>query len=294
MVYRLPYWARGGVLLAALWLVGCGAISTPESTSNEAVSEAMTAENSAAPARQDQTAEVAADTSALPERQPQLVKQANMSLRLADVEAGIDAIYDLAVQQQGDILNLRDQQPDTGQPRQVSLRLRIPQSALEATLDALRQLGEVQQQQVTVTDVSNQLVDLQARLRNLRKSEETLLTLMERSGSVADVLQVAQELSNVRETIERLEAQRQQLNTQVTYATVQVQLEATVTPVPTNPPLAETLTNTWQQATHSVSDLSTGVLRLSLWLIAYSPYWALVLAAAWGYRRWQRQAQSSS
>jgi len=293
MIARLPYLARGGLLLAALWLVGCGAISTSESTNNEALSEAMTAENSAAPAPQEQAFEVTADASALPERQPQLVKQANMSLRLADVEAGIEAIYDLAAQQQGDILNLQDQQPDTGQPRRVSLRLRVPESALEATLEALRQLGEVQQQQVTVTDVSNQLVDLQARLRNLRKSEETLLTLMERSGSIADVLQVAQELSNVRDTIERLEAQQQQLNTQVTYATVQVQLDATVTPVPTSPPLAETLTNTWQQATHSVRALSTGALRLSLWLIAYSPYWALVLAAAWTYHRWQRQAQSS-
>lgn len=67
-------------------------------------------------------------------------------------------------------------------------------------------MGTVENQMITAEDVSDQLVDVQARLRNLRKSEEMVLKIMERSGSVGDVLKAANELSTIRESIERIDA----------------------------------------------------------------------------------------
>jgi hypothetical protein len=68
-------------------------------------------------------------------------------------------------------------------------------------------LGTVENRNITAADVGDRLVDFQARLTNLQKTEANLQKIMARAGSVRDVLSFAQELSNVRETIEQIDAQ---------------------------------------------------------------------------------------
>ena len=121
----------------------------------------------------------------------------------------------------GDLLRLDDAIPtDPTQRHTATLELRVPQAKLDLTLDQIAALGTVQSRSVSAEDVSNQLVDFKARLRNLRKSEDVVRGIMERSGSVGDVLKVSQELSNIRNAIEQIDAQLQQLQTQVAYATI--------------------------------------------------------------------------
>jgi hypothetical protein len=147
---------------------------------------------------------------------------------------------------------------------------------LEESLDDLRGLGEVKQQSISAEDVSTQLVDLQARLRNLRKSEEALLEIMERSGSISDVLAVNQQLSSVREQIERHDAQVKTLENQIAYSTVSLTLSSPRTLVPQDT-IAETLTQTWPSATGSVRKLSVGMLKLLIWSLVFSPYLGVLL-----------------
>jgi DNA repair ATPase RecN len=87
------------------------------------------------------------------------------------------------------------------------MKIRIAQDKLETILDALAKLGTVQRRNLSAEDVTNQLVDIQARLRNLQQMEASLLQIMKRSGSVGDVPKVAKELSDVRESIEQIDAQ---------------------------------------------------------------------------------------
>lgn len=219
---------------------------------------------------------------------PQLVKQANLVLLLTDVDKGLDQVQTIVQQAQGDVLNLQDQRSSEGATQQVTLTLRVPQAKLETVLDSLRPLGTVQQQSLSAEDVSSQLVDLDARIKNLRQSEAALLKIMERSGEVSQVLEVARELSSVRESIERMAAQQQKLKRQVAYSQIYLTLQSPVTQAPPLRPVGETLGNTWDAATQSVKAFTIGGLKLGLWLLAYSPYWALLAAAGYGgYRLWQ-------
>ncbi|GAC1478319.1 MAG: hypothetical protein NVS2B14_19540 [Chamaesiphon sp.] len=161
------------------------------------------------------------------------------------------------------------------------MQMRIPQANLESTLDALNQLGTVEHRTLTAEDVTNQLVDYEARLRNLRKQESTLLKIMERSGSIPDVLRVAQELSNVRQSIEEIDAQLKSLQNQVAYSTIALELEATVASTPPEQPLGLQLQETWNQSTHSVSEFTVNLIRLSIQFAVWSPYLLLLFGAAW-------------
>lgn len=225
-----------------------------------------------------------------PKSAPQLIKQVELTLILDNIDGGIATLSQLTRQLQGDVLALQDWQPQQNNtPRQVTFTLRVPQQNLDKALEQIRLLGDVQQQSITATDVSDQLVDLTARLRNLRQSETALLKIMERSGKISEVLEVSRELSSVRESIERIDAQQQQLKRQVAYSTINLTLTSAIAVSPNPRPLAETLGSSWQSATHSVGTLTVGLLKVSLWLLAYSPYLAVVAAIAFLGYRWQRQ-----
>jgi hypothetical protein len=226
---------------------------------------------------------------------PQLVKTATMQVMVEDMEASLEQAIAIAQQQQGDILNLQDNAADGFGSRPTAyIQMRVPQERLDATLDALAELGTVQSRSLRAEDVSNQLVDFQARLRNLRRTEETLLEIMERSGEVGDVLQVAQELSNVRSTIEQIDAQLQDLQTRVAYSTINLDLEAAVAGTPPDRALGSQLRNTWQGATQSLGDVLVGLLQLGIWLVVYSPFWltAIAIIAVFQQQRQRRARQA--
>ena len=221
-----------------------------------------------------------------PAAAPQLVKTASMELVVASVEESIKQITSTVRQQKGDILSLEDSQANPRDRHRATLQLRIPQEKLEATLETLAKLGTVQNRNLSSEDVSNQLVDSAARLKNLRKTEAALLEIMNRSGSVADILKVAQEVSTVRQSIEQIDAQLQNLQNQVAYSKVTINLQALATGSSATPALGLQLQETWQQATSSLGRLTTSLLKLLLWLLVYSPYWALIFLTIYGYKHW--------
>ncbi|HEY9875543.1 MAG TPA: DUF4349 domain-containing protein, partial [Candidatus Obscuribacterales bacterium] len=195
----------GGMLLTSCSsdVGGDQAPSTESMQMPQAMMEAPAAGNTSAinakPSAPTQPAQADAQ---VPKATPQLVKKAEIALRVNSIDQTFRAVAKIVKQQQGDLLGLQDQKPvEESARRTASMQMRVPQNSLETTLDTLAQLGTVQRRSLTAEDVTTQLVDGEARLRNLRRQESTLQKIMDRSGSIPDVLRVAQELSNVRETI---------------------------------------------------------------------------------------------
>ncbi|MGF1523534.1 MAG: DUF4349 domain-containing protein [Leptolyngbyaceae cyanobacterium] len=282
-------WLVGAVSLAALVSCGSAPLDTAESASESLLSPAADTVASPSNAAGEPNTSTAEGT----QPRPQLIKNASLQVELADVNTALQSISTILKQHQGDLLELSDQDNSANAPRQVLVKLRVPQASLEAVLQDLQALGTVQEQSITAEDVSTQLVDLQARLRNLRKSEEVLLGIMERSGEIADVLEVTRELSTVRESIERADAHFKNLQSQVAYSTVSLTLISTTQPTPTAAPISETLSSTWQAASTSMRAVSVGLLQILMWLLVYSPYIGILLLMGWvGHRYWHRQRTS--
>ncbi|MEH2072298.1 MAG: DUF4349 domain-containing protein [Nostoc sp.] len=252
--------------------------SAPQIAANRAVNQLSARESSLS-----QKAEAA------PRSRPQLIKKAAISLRVNSVDRTIDAVSQIINQQQGDLIGLKQQQPKNDNPRYTAtIELRIPENQLELTLEQLAKLGTLESRNITAEDVGDRLVDFQARLSNLQKTEANLQKIMDRAGSVRDVLSVAQELSNVRETIEQINAQLKSLQNQVAYSTITLNLEAAVSSTSPQPALDLQVQETWNNSTHSLSAFSVGLLKLGIWLIVYSPYLLILAAVIYGFNRWQR------
>jgi len=103
--------------------------------------------------------------------------------------------------------------------------LRVPSDRYEAMQDHVRAEGTVVSESTETEDVTDQLVDLEARLTNLRDRRERLRTFYDRANDTEELLSVERELSEVQGEIERLEAQKRSLEQRVAYSTLRVELE---------------------------------------------------------------------
>jgi hypothetical protein len=109
--------------------------------------------------------------------------------------------------------------PDDGQ---VQLVLRLPSDSLDAALDSLGALGKVRSRMVSSDDVTEQVVDLQARVTNLRASRDRLRQLVGQATAVADVVAVERELTRVQGELDALEARLEYLRSSVSLAEITV------------------------------------------------------------------------
>jgi hypothetical protein len=125
-----------------------------------------------------------------------------------------------------------------------SIELRIPAANFGQALESLHELGKVKSESVSGQDVTQEFVDLQARLRNYQAQEVVLLLLMDRSTSVADTLRVQGQLQQVQLEIERLRGRIRYLEDQTDMSTIRVELVETGAA----PAKANAIVRAWRQA----------------------------------------------
>jgi hypothetical protein len=103
--------------------------------------------------------------------------------------------------------------------------LRVPANRLDALMDSVAVLGRVETRTVSATDVTEQVVDAEARLAALRASRDRLRQLLERASTVQDVITVERELARVQGELESLEGRLTALRGQVSMSELSARLD---------------------------------------------------------------------
>jgi hypothetical protein len=116
-------------------------------------------------------------------------------------------------------------QSGRNQLRSATLELKVPASRFDELTAGLEPLGRLQYVNVGAEDVSEEYVDLTARVANSHRLEDRLLELLRtRTGKLQDVLSVERELARVREEIERMEGRLRFLKASAQLSTLSVSL----------------------------------------------------------------------
>lgn len=158
-----------------------------------------------------------------------IVRSGYVALEVSDVEASLKSITEIITANGGYLSG----SSRYGQDDQlyVGANFRVPATNFDSVMSGLRAQGDVLSEDVSSYEVTMQLVDLEARLKNLRASETAFLALLERASSVSDIVVVQAELSRVQSDIEAFEAQRAALADQVEMSSINVTLQLPVSPV---------------------------------------------------------------
>jgi len=156
---------------------------------------------------------------------PRIIRTASLHLVARDFDTARASVERIASGAGGYIgtLTVSGARPSA---RTLTTIVHVPADRLNATVAAFRALGEVVEESQGAQDVTEQLVDLEARLANSRNTEQRMNELLRtRTGRLSDVLEAEREVARVREEIERLDAQRKNLDTRVTYSAINVQID---------------------------------------------------------------------
>jgi hypothetical protein len=109
---------------------------------------------------------------------------------------------------------------------------RIPAARWEEALAGLRGIGlKVLTERSTTDDVTDQVVDLGARIRNLETTEVAVQGIMDRAVDIDDVLKVQAQLTSIRSEIEQLAAQKSNLESKAAFSTLTVVFSLKPTPI---------------------------------------------------------------
>ncbi len=151
-----------------------------------------------------------------------VIKTASVNLRVKSCDQAQTLISALVTRFNGIVINAQVNRP-ADYVKSGTAVFRVPPKDLDAVLAELRKLGEVESENVTGEDVTEQYVDLDARLKNFKAVRDRLLKIMdERAREVKDILEVERELARVGGEIESLEGRLKYLDRQVDLSTVTV------------------------------------------------------------------------
>jgi hypothetical protein len=160
--------------------------------------------------------------SAVPQVGPQIVQTARLRLSIAhgSFDDKVDDVHAIVDSYSGFVVNSTASQGSDKRLVQGSLDLRIPAESYEDALARLRQLGKVEALEESGQDVSQEFVDLNARIRQLRAVEAQLLELLQQADDVPAALAVQNQLSQVQLDLEQARGRLQYLDNRVSYATI--------------------------------------------------------------------------
>jgi uncharacterized protein DUF4349 len=180
-----------------------------------------------------------------------IIRTGQLTIEVGDLDAAV-AQARAKVEAVGGFVSGSDRTSD-GESAAASATFRIPADRWDDALAAVQGLATATRNlHVETAAVTNQVIDLGARITNLRATEAALQKIMEQATKIPDVLDVQSKLTDVRGEIERLAAQKAHLEEQAAFGTLIVTF---VLPVP---PVVEEAKAGWDPAADA--DAATGAL----------------------------------
>ncbi len=118
---------------------------------------------------------------------------------------------------------LVSQKSEQGEMR-ATLTLKIPAKSFKRAMTGLERLGTVNRREVEGEDVTEQYIDVAARLKNKITLRDRLKQLLDKAVTVKDILTIETELNRVQSDIDSMEGRIKSIRGQVEYATVTLSL----------------------------------------------------------------------
>ena len=224
-----------------------------------------------------------------------IIRNAQFFIVSANVPASVDRLTNFVSSSGGFVTNA--DVSNLERSPYATVNFRVPVERFEETRTLIRPLGiKTVSEQVTGQDVTEQYVDTEARLKNLRASEEQFVAIMKQAVKVEEVLQVQQQLERVRGAIEQTQGRLQYFERSAKLATFNVTISADEEDLPIIDPVER-----WRPLAITKAALRSLVKTFQsfgtklIWIIIFIPVWLPVAIIAYLiYRRLHKKTLPSS
>lgn len=215
------------------------------------------------------------DADAAPEikiTERKIIYTSEIRVQVEDLDAAVEKLTSLIEKHKGYVAS----QEIEGQPgwqRTGTWEIRIPVAVFEQFRSDLKQLGYLERDSLNSQDVTEEYVDVERRIANLKRTETRLLEHLDSdTDELKDILEVEKELTRVREQVERFEGRMQLLKNLTSMTTVTLSLIERESYDPSEAPtfatqIGQTFTGSWG----ALLDLCQGVVLFVVGLVPWLP-----------------------
>ncbi|MCX6735894.1 MAG: DUF4349 domain-containing protein [Candidatus Parcubacteria bacterium] len=174
-----------------------------------------------------QTTSVSSGSDVSPIIERKLMQDGSLSLVVRQVEAAVSSLTNVAQNLGGRIDDVQySNAKEFGRKRAV-VTLRVPSVNFDSAMTQAKQIAlAVESENISTRDVTEQFIDMQARLKNLKAEEEQYQQIMQKTTDITDTLEVSQYLFDTRQQIEQLQGQMNYLSRQVDMSVITISLSS--------------------------------------------------------------------
>jgi uncharacterized protein DUF4349 len=158
-----------------------------------------------------------------------IIRNADLTMEVPSTTDAQQKIVSIAESHGGFIVTSEAKQKDSQEPAQrtldIKLVLRVPENQFGAALDQIRGLAKnVTEDKITGQDVTEEFIDLEARIKTQKALEVQFLEIMKQARKVEDALEVQRQIAEVRSDIERLEGRKRFLENRSALSTITISM----------------------------------------------------------------------
>jgi len=262
------------LFMCLLILAGCGAKSGTNTSNPVAAPAAKSSVTPAPAANADLTMQLAAD-------KRKVIETGQVTLESRDLPATEAKVMALLAKRQGKVESSSVSLDNNGR-RNGNYSLRVPSGKLTDFVNELVKIPEVvvRQRNLSSQDVTEEFVDITARLANMQRHENRLREILAKANSVDEILKVEKELSSVRGQIESTTGRLKSLSGKIDMSTLKLRISEVTVITETNffGKLMAMIRDSWVAA----GDV---VLYLVATIIVLSPIAIVVALIVWWWKR---------
>ncbi|EKD63418.1 MAG: hypothetical protein ACD_51C00280G0001 [uncultured bacterium] len=173
--------------------------------------------------------ESAVDVSQIDFTDAMIIKNGSLTMRVDSTNESVSAISDLA-KSLGGYVSYSSTYENYDGSMAGSVEFRVPADKFDDAMTGVKGMADViDAESVDAQDVTEEYIDLEARLENKKALEAQYLEVLNSATNVTDILSVYSYLESVRSEIDSLEGQMQYYENQSSYSTITVYLSENIT-----------------------------------------------------------------
>ena len=218
-----------------------------------------------------------------------IVRNGDISIAVEDITLSKNEITSLATRYGGYVVST--QVWGEGPDMRGWITIRVPDESFEAAMTEISGFAEeIISESTSSRDVTEQYIDLTARLRNAEATEAQYLALLDKTGDVNEILKIYDSLSRVRAEIEQLKGQINYLETITDMSLISISLESSSSGSLVD--LGWDIAEVFKSAVRGIVTFGQWLATGAVWALMFSPLWGTALF--FGIRWWRRRQRGKS
>lgn len=214
----------------------------------------------------------ASGSSEIPENSDEkIIKNGNLSLETLEFDKFISEL-ETSVSTLGGYVESNETYGSVGY-RYANYTVRVPSQSYSTFIKAVGDMGTVISMNESISNVTLQYIDIEARLSALTAERDSFQKLMDRAETIEEILQIQGYLTDVNYKIESYTSQLNSLKNKVSYSTVRLNISEVERVTPPAPKTVGERIST--QLSENLYNISEGSKDFAVWFVSSLPYLAI-------------------